>query len=277
MQTFFRLLLLYILFIYGCKTKENPNDLQKANLKGNVKSIREYTLVTKEQKNDTAKSGGDIYTFFDVNGNLLERIFYEEDGKLNSKIKFFYNNGIEIDSIFNADNNLTGHSKTEYDDGLKKSFVSSTILRNILQPTYNEVFKYDNKKNLIEKISFDNQNRQISKTNFKYDERNRLIEERWFNSKNILEWYSKDSNDIMGNRVKSTVFDKDNNVTNTTQYFYDKKGEIVFDSSYNIDRKLSFIHIYSYVYDSHDNWTKRVITTKGTERITLRRIEYYQK
>ena len=177
---------------FSC-SENKENDLDKANLNGDVKSvytasfdaIEKFGEVTKGEKGQIGVSGklnGRVYdrVIFDDKGNQIERIVY------NFTHKYKYDdigNRIENTS-YNIDGEIHWKKKYKYDD--KGNEIEEKNYNKNGGLTSKTKYKYDDKGNEIEEKSYDKKNKLIDKTNYEYkfDDKENWIMKIIFNPKN---------------------------------------------------------------------------------------------
>jgi len=239
-------LLLLSFLLFSCT--HNRNDLQKAQLKGNVKSIA-------ESYNKDSKDTTDFKTYYAYNtdGNMVEKKLYNK-GILLYNADFIYNdNGKLVEKNTFASDSL--QDKISYNlDGsgnitgsIDSNFKSHTIVKS--------TYTYDNQNNLIEADAWNSADTQKNpltfKNGFKYDNKNNVIEEDHFDIKGSL-----------GEKITST-YDDDGNLISI---------EIYNPSGNPATQKLT----YKYDFDKTGNWINQQIFNNGSLlRIKKRDIEYY--
>ena len=242
---------------FSC-SENKENDLDKANLNGDVKSvytasfdaIEKFGEVTKGEKGQIGVSGklnGRVYdrVIFDDKGNQIERIVY------NFTHKYKYDdigNRIENTS-YNIDGEIHWKKKYKYDDKGNEIEEKHYNKNGGLIFTYK--YKYDDKGNRIERSgygwpSFD----LTSKTKYKYDDKGNEIEEKNYN----FEFLS----------------------TTLTKYKYDDKGNEIEEKSYDKKNKLIDKTNYEYKFDDKENWIQQIKFIDDKPAFIIEReIKYY--
>jgi hypothetical protein len=232
--------------LFSCS--HNRNDLQKAQLKGKVKSIA-------ESYNKDSKDTTDFKTYYEYNmdGNLVEKklynngsLLYNADFIYNDKGKLIEKNTFVADSIqekiiYNLDGggNIAGSIDT--------NFKLHTIIKS--------EYLYDSKNDLIEADAWNSPDSLKSthtfKNQYKYDDKNNVIEEEHFDIKGAPE------------EKLTSVYDNDGNLISI---------EIYSPSANPTTQKFT----YKYEFDKTRNWISQSIFSNDTLlRIKKRDIEYY--
>ena len=215
-----------------------------ANRVKNVKNAEGLSVSTEYNKNGTVKSNKDL------NGNIT---YYKYDGlnrvieqwipaeKDNDKIKYSYNK-IEYDAVGNKIKEYTGIDKVDY--GMKsKSYIIKTYEyyedNKLKSESYEngslKRYEYDKDGNVVKEIvKVDNETNNIKE--YVYDEFGQVIKE-------ILT--------VKAENLKGYELGNTNNITLSTEYTYDKNGNITKitepDKSYT-----------KYEYDNLNRVTKAV-------------------
>lgn len=212
---------------------------EKYDLQGRlVKEISPYRLMMED-------SYKDVY-FYDVEGNLISRDEYKEDGSLLGKTTFEQlENGNRIEKNFYYDN-----------ENLK---IGSHSI-------------YDSENNHIETSHYDE--------NGNVDPRH-IYEARQESLRKVEEKFSYNTDE---NIVEAFHYDENGNYTHRTVTTYDLKGNQKDFSSYDLHKKLVQKTRYVYEFDSSGNWIKQLqywwVIGWGEFNlrpwtVTRRKIEYY--
>jgi len=297
-KVFRYLLIILILFPFYSKGQQK-NDLQKLNLKGNIKSIKETIFSAIVKSGEIIKGEiidpPELMTFYTVlhipaekgfeygelnclRDKLMEqnnRLIFNNKGKLIEHL-LFYQNKFFIKCSYKYDNNyqLIESQFIDYDNdklNIRTSYnydVKNNSIKAIsmLEPGsyFKLVYKFDNKGNLLEKRGvLPNANSNYNYLwNFKYDNNNKII--RSETSEGYIVTYNYDEKGFMNEEIV-------NNRNGEFSFFYkcNLKNDIIFVKHLNMFLK--------YEYDSSDNWTKKIVyLNEKPERIVERQIVYYQ-
>lgn len=276
-------LFLFILFFVCTSCSDNSetekkSDLDKYDLKGNVKSFRQlpYYAIMNMGYVLKSKPGTDVFLWtdyglsvvFDKKGRTLEKTSYKKDNTIGCTTYYKY----DADSLI-----ITSIAK----DFIGKCFVQKYNRNKDLIEEYeldgdnrsnqkNYIYSLDDRGNKIEKIILDSDVRVVSRFLYKYNENNLLIEECSF----------------LNNMIIKTTYDY-NNKNQLTQeckfgefitYKYDNSGLLISKKSlpgpfeefvYNETHKLIKSKISNstsignvrkeYEYDIYENWIKCVV------------------
>lgn len=138
--------------------KEN-NDLDKMNLNGKIKSIRESSFQAIEKFGEVTKgikAREDEWEFdyirtYNHKGNIIESNEYNSDGSLNFKRTYEYDDkGNKIKSNeYKSDGSLGYKSISKYDN--KGNLIEGNVCKLDGIQDYRWTLKYDDKGNLIKK------------------------------------------------------------------------------------------------------------------------------
>lgn len=268
------------------KSKEFPyykSDLKKMNLKGEVKTFREYSYQTIDSfgkiskgerqyeegidyyQNRSPKGG---YLTFNKNGGLIETLEYDLNNKVKEKIIFTYNENGNIieENIFDNNDKFDYKVVFKYND--KGYLIDRSLYKNDGKLHSKFVYKYNKKDNQINKsLYFDGE--LDSTEDYKYDDKGNLIESNVVSYGKFINWETSFFEfDNQGNLIEesSNINSKEGSLDLITTYNYNKYGDKITKDDTT----------YEYVYDSQKNWIKRIEFYNGVPKfIVERKIEYY--
>lgn len=269
--------LLAMNFLHGCSILDKPeSELEKMNLNGDVKSIREIYFETEDKFGELTKgkrmklaSVYEQHTYFNEAGNINKIEYYELQSKLNLQCKCNFD--------------LTGKEefKREYPSGLDRIITISHY-----SPSDMEC--YDSEKNKVlhttyklnedgaktEEYNYNHLGEFIGKSTFLYDKWKNIIEERQYNKKGktILKYVRENHKgfyyDKMGILTKIEHYDTEINTNEAL--IYDNKGiflgktlfkyasdnKLIENRVYDKDGQLSRVKKYHYYppVKSSNNW-----------------------
>lgn len=238
-----------IFSLISCNSEKGKNDLQKENLHGNIKFIRETIYEARIDSLDRVGNG-------DIASNTLK--------------------------IYNKEGNLTEEHSYDYDGSLMEKWVAKYDDKDILTEAYvyspenrllqKNVFSYDKKGNLTEMKSYNSSGSIDGKATYKYDEKKNKIEEAWYNSEghfNFKTLYKYDTKDKL---VEEKYYDGER-LYATTTCKYDGKGNFI--ERLGKDEITDYKWTYQYTYDTKGNWIKKVeYLDNNYTYITEREIKY---
>jgi hypothetical protein len=235
---------------------KNQNDLKKENLKGRVQSITDNEFSVNSNQGDITKNElWNTYTYsYNQKGNRLEETYHQSSGY--SDINKYDGDGNMIESeAYNA-------GSTEP--------ITSTFK-----------FKYDKKKNIIEKYQYQSDGKLCYTYTYINDNQGNPIEENQYQSYQDGSFMSRKSfkYDNKGNLIERNSFDP------TYQHPHQKCTN-KYDNNCNIIDVCRFFepetipyekNTYKYEnFDKEGNWQKKVYYLNSYPRtITERVIEYY--
>ncbi|MDR1170787.1 MAG: hypothetical protein LBK97_08150 [Prevotellaceae bacterium] len=254
-------------------------DLDKAGLKGRVKSVKEFRYKAVEKPGEM--TGEEIlfaFDKYDKKGNVTERNSCNTDGR-GSKYTYEYDGKENMIEILHDDNDGRILSKCtyEYDE---KGYLMKENIHESSDGIYVNTYKYDEKGKKIAVNRYNPDGRLYWTFAWKYDEKGNTIEES--GSCPDGEYTYKYKYDENGNRTESSVYTSDGSSNEKSTYEYDEKGNIIEKINYNdayIDGKLGWK--YTYKYDRQGNWIEKTTKYKdessksGEPNIIRRKIEYY--
>jgi Lhr-like helicase len=311
-------IIFFILYIFSniqiCIGQENPEDelknLTTLNLKGNVKSITEKSFNAKKdgvnyiktvegwqsswKKNNEQK--------FDVNGNLIDKTYFENSKPIRTEFFKYENNKITETNTLYTNRFFTydefGKIKSEkFIDKKPKKITTGKENIPIKIETLIEYFYSQNSK-LEQKIERTLSGNQISVQNFKYDQNNNLIykELKYSSRKEWYDYYYSTDNLLYKIEWKDDKFglleetfitynNREKKTENWTNYFEgEKEGSIEYNyekgneietKEFDADGNLENAEKISYTYDKFGNWINKTIILKSKAYIIERQILYY--
>lgn len=280
----FFLAIILISCISSCsQTMSKKNDLLRLNLKGNIKTIRQFTYVAIEKFGEIQKGGFQPNIFFPENQNMIlvfdnsgyinERLDFDKSGIYTSKTKYSYNEQKIIISEIEEDikGDIIFSKKSFYDD--EKMTVKS-IINYSKDYSVQTIDYYDNSKSKIKIDWYTEDGKLSSRTLFKYDDNHNIIEENIYTSYGNL--YAKTQNIYNTEGYKTESISTCKSELRNDYYKYDDFGNKIEEYS-NKKSILVNKYIYKYKYDSQNNWIERVCYLNGKlpVDITERNIEYY--
>jgi hypothetical protein len=231
--------------------------LRTYDLKGNLTSYEDFYMYGK------ASYGKDTYTY-DLTGKLIEKV-HEINGSI-SKTTYSYNSsgqllketcGLQIkEHIYNQEGRLIK---------IRRSYGKGVI-------DSRQVFSYDDKGNLLDRISYDTNGISEEKETKTYDANGYLLEEVNAYGTIIYNTQGQLTMEIWGKDTSDSSYRK-------VVYEYDDKGLIVKEEEFD-NKGLLKKSAYTYEFDSIGNWTKEITTEwsadgKQSSWETYREISYY--
>lgn len=252
-----------LFILAGCYTQQKENDLAIANLKGNVKSVKELSFKAKDEfgriiKGDRARASDfqkDVFILYNKSGNRIEDNRYNRDDSLHERYTFIYDDKdrlieenwfarIDRRFLFKYDENnyLVERNWFDPDGSLKRKTI----------------YHYNEKGNLTEESAFNSDGSLNSKYTFEYDLNGNRIKERWYDHTAKPIGIIENKYDRKGNLTEIINYSATGELIRTEKYTYDRKGNPLEEAWYNREGKQIRFHTYTYQYDSRGNWTKRI-------------------
>jgi len=208
---------------------------------------------------------------YDINGNVIETTTFYEDGDVESKvvtnfneknykseiITYVDNNDFAEKSVFVWDkNDKLEYEEIQYADGsfskriYEKNDDDNSLTIKLVDEENEleemEVLKFDNNKNLIQKISFDEDKKIVRQIENIFDQENVLVQVNEYEGKDKLVSQQKYFYDDNKNLIKRVTSNAQNKVLNSIKITYDDQNRI---TEQNIDNNY-FINIE---YDDANN------------------------
>ena len=268
-------------------------DLEEMKLRGNVKSLREFSYkpiddfgkITKGER--LFEDGFDYYHFEVPKGGFLK---FNKKGSFEEVINYDKTDIIKNKNIFSYNEKGLKKEENKYDSN---DIFNSKV-----------VFKYNEKGFLIDKSWYDEKGKLESKLVFDNNIENNKISEKLYFSKGELHTFTNYKYDSDGNLTSSNKRYYNSSMISTNSYFtYDEKGNLIskistntieegsVDSGYNysynenedkteywFDSSSDSKTTYEYKYDSNNNWVKRIQFDSGFPKFIIEReIKYFQQ
>ncbi|AFL96689.1 hypothetical protein ACQ1Q1_08150 [Ornithobacterium rhinotracheale] len=248
------LITLSAISLWACDKQHKKTDAEEMHLKGKVKSVKQttYKAVEKfgqvERGSESGFNNDNFYVVFNEKGNCIEEVRYNSEGNIDRKSTLAY------DEKENCIERVRYNAEGSIDEKM--------------------TLAYDDKGNKIECVFYNSDDSIYSKSTYAYDEKGNCIEEVWYNSEDSIDVKSTYFYDEKGN-VRTVVW-YDSEGSMTRKNIYDYEGNQIQVDYYNSEGKF-YRETYTYEYDTHDNWIKK-ITYKNdkAESIAEREITYYE-
>jgi len=252
------LIFLSSLLIFSCNQngsvetvslKNTNNDLEKFNLNGRVKSLREtkFLAINNFSIVEHGEKKKHLYNqeiLFNLDGNKIEKNDYLTDGTLANRTMYLYQDNKLVEyNNYDPEGVPFGIGKYEYDqDGNLKRLIDNT---NDGRTNWTKTFRFDDHGNVIEMEKFKTEDAIERKEIYNYDGNNNIIES---------DFYKKDK-----------LIAKNN-------HKYDADGNII-----ELNYSDSNVYTFKYSYDYKGNWVKKIVFIDGNPSgILLREIEYFK-
>lgn len=276
-----RILTVLSLMLFMAFTSIPPkknNHWESENLKGRVKNCRE-TVEKALLKDNIVQSyyvETDINTFFNQNGYITHKDFYNENG----------NKYIHVTYSYDDDFNLLRKELNSLDSLIQEIDIyeikndKETYHLNIVNgiDVYDEFIIKDRKGNVKQTDRLDLEHEGFFiKTDYDYDREGNLIEvdintESGFFG--ILYEYDKNNNQYI-----ERTFGNDKLLLHTKFRKFNTQGDVIEEIIRDLDNEIVRTNRYQYEYDGHQNWTKKThFIDKMESPVTniTRKIQYYK-
>jgi hypothetical protein len=279
-----------LLAVYPAVAQEK-SDREKANLLGPVRSVRSTTIEYKDATLKVSLGTKELDTItYDEKGNQLEHIIDEFHGLPgNKEVRKYDTKGILVESVSSDAEGVIDRKVYTHENG-KLMRVVSYNPDNTVEMT--EINSYG-KDGLLLETKYVLGKRPDGKTIYKYDARGNISEVAYYANSGARSiavagpclgvhrvTYTYDE---QRNRTKIVYYEPDGRIRQTFQYSYDTKGLVTAHYLEYYEAKQTFA--YSYEFDSHGNWTRKVTTKDLGNKdfpdaskqvsVTSREISYY--
>ena len=239
---------LMLLLALGVQAQTQLNDAERLMLKGNVNSMLETTRNAHNQI-----VGQPIRYIFNDRGYYEHIHYFDTAGTLAITVHYLYNKKnilVKDTRLLEPFSQLDGITEYSFDKR-RRTLRGDLLLNDTVTLT----------------------------TFFCFDRQGRETEIRQMNEHGEIESRVAKEYDRFGNMVRRIHFDgKDNLYRGEYVYRYDTEGYVVEENVMDLDR-VRWSLLYSYVFDSHGNWTHcykfRVTTTEASlYEVVTRQIDY---
>lgn len=268
---FFIIALLCVSFSRSQEKNIKKNDLEKMNLYGAVKSLREIQYEVIGEKTST-NSRNHKYYMFDKKGQNTECSLYKSDGSLFSKHTYKYDDkGTLLEhNSFNSDGSLHIKKTGKYDDRGNQIewnwYFSDGIIKTETRS------KYDNKGNVIELKGCDEDGKSCYKIKYKYDNKGNVIKKIELGDFPLKIKYKYDNH---GKMIERNYYKFHGSLSSKVTYRYNANGDCVEVNSFDAKGKLRIKNTYK--YDDNGNCIEeKVLDFFDSEIIIWHTIKYDQ-
>jgi len=261
----------------------------------NVRIMKDMKIkkVTTLKKVDDQEFISEIVNY-DINGNIIDATSFYADGDVEGKVVTTYNeknfkievatyvdnndfaeksvfvwdanDKLEREEICYADGSLSIRS---YDKNDKDNSLTITLIDEDNELEEMEVLKFDVNKNLIEKISYDENKKIIGRLENIYDQNNLLIEKKEYDEKNKIVSSQKQFFNDNNNLIKRLTYNSQNKIVGSMLVTYDDFQRVV---EQNMDNNYFIIVEYD---DQNNSQTEQRRLANGT--IQWSRISKYNE
>ncbi len=240
-----------LIVLFGGILFAQTNDLQKNKINNNPKTIEESNTKAVIKTNIVEDYLQEYYTktYYNQNGYITTREFYNESGDLTFTDNYTYNNNqlVKIESV-NPDETFTVIKDYEYFDGGYKEILSENniIIKETTFAINNNQIISETENNILtnqitERLN-EYQNNNIVKTTVKFGKDGYIIQ------------YKYDKDNLA---IEETIYDLKNNLVSKKRRKYDENRNITEENLFDNNGKLKTNNRIIYQYDENKNWVKR--------------------
>lgn len=250
------------------------NDLQKNKISNYPKSIEESNTKAIIKANIIDGYLQEYYTktFYNPNGYITKREFYNDSGDLTFTESFSYtkNNILEKIEGTNPDENFIIIKDYEYSPNEYREITSENeiIVKEIIYQLN------DNQDIITEKeINYTGDNQTILKTN-DYQGKNRIKTTVNYGKEGYLIYYKYDKSNLP---IEEAIYDLKNKLVSKKRRIFDEKENLIEENLYDNNGRLKTNSRIIYQYDENGNWNKRTQYANTIEQPisnTIRTIKY---
>jgi len=283
------LALIFIFFLGSHSFAQQKNDLEKMKLVDSVKTLNEISYSIKIKRGEITKGPRgrvnimekDNLILFDNEGYIIHKQEFDKNGKatVSRSYVYDYNNNISESTVkwtgwevnFERDSNVY-----DIDDNLIKIYCCSEVDGNschdfVLCSTY----IYDDSSNKIEEKYYLSDSLSKTKYVYSYNSEDRITEMIHYSdslARRIIYIYSE-----YGELIEEHQFDYYGRPATILKYTHNGQGHLTeMQLTFRDTTTPQLIFTYEYLYDSHNNWTQRIIYKNGEPVfIVERELTYY--
>lgn len=257
---------------------KSENEFKKRNLKGRVKSLKEFSynghVKSEEIIKEKLREG--ICLFFDRHENNIKATYYKSDMSVQAIFDYDYDSNGNLTEMRHSDYMGMLKSKEVFAYDRQGNKVKEVRYDSNGKTISNEAYSYDLKGNKVEEINYnlngemarkftylydDNENLKeiienkldgefivIWRCSYKYDNHNNIIEELSFQNELPSESH-KCKYELNGNVFKESIYyDESGRVSWSQECITDKNGRYIKDannSTYEYDDKGNLIEVHN--------------------------------
>jgi hypothetical protein len=205
-----------------------------------IKSIKRYNRPFKPFTFGNTEEGDEEYleslTELDENGNAVTEIKYSDDGEMEDKNSYRYNQEgklLEHTLLYAVEDVTERRMLTRNEKGL----VLTEVKYYGDDSGERTEYIYDDKDNLVERKYFDEEGVFVSKENFKYDDDGSLVEDIKYNANNAIEEHSTFKK-IDDKTIEQIQHHPDGSMASRTLIKFDDAGKELSSEQTTADGKL---------------------------------------
>jgi hypothetical protein len=274
---------LLLLTGYNGASQQSSNDRKRLELTGSVKqmTLTAHDFVKQDAGGGVIKQNlvDSISYEFNTDGNLSSQTQHLRDGKPEDRTLYFYDSAGRLVRELRTNNSVE-----DIDDRMDFVSVFTYNNDNTQRNTYfrlneyllTDIDMYDKRSKHLKSQYFDNKGELRTEYTYSYNELGNVVKVGYFNAerKERNEWRSK--YDRSGRKVEEVYYKTLGVMDTKWVYRYNDKGDLIQLDQYNAKNERINRVIYSYVYDSHSNWTKKTAYENDKPGLlTERRIDYF--
>lgn len=250
------------------------NDLQKNNIINSPNYVEESNSKAIIKANLIDEYIQDYYTktYYNKNGYISERDFFDESGNLILKETYSYNEKnqlIKNEAVYDNQEMIIIKDVEYFDNGYKEIISENDIIVKEI------VFQINTKQQIIseKETDFINNGLETEKTN-EYQGEKLIKSSVKFGKEGYIIQYKYDKN----NPIEEVIFDLKNNLIQKKRRKFDDQNNIIEENLFDNAGKLKTNNRILYEFDDKGNWLKRTqFANKFEQPIsnTIRTIKYY--
>ena len=243
------------------------NDWEEMGLKAKVKLLKQEEFLSVDNSEVLGvRTGVNSFSYkFNADGNKEQEQYLDSLGMIKERSEYYFSeSGKKTKKIIKKLNgNLVNNYSYEYNNLNQLSKINITDYENGDKFSYYQTEVYDNNGNEIKTIIKALDGAKIQSA------------ESFFNKNN--------------QKTRLKLYDNMDIPTAICEYTYNQNGDIINEKYYTSNYMLFSEYTISYLYDSKNNWIKKVYSLKkihmktienkdkqtGIQTITFRTIEYY--
>jgi len=278
----------FVVLILICSSgNKQKNDLEKENLKGNVKSLREasfnavdnFSEITKGDRGGAGWFGPyEYYNKYNNKGFLTESVakYFDGDSLILQEVCKYDDKGHEIEQYHSNSDGESGKETSKYDDIGNIIELNRYYPVDSLEASWKYTYKFDDKGNIIEENTYTNGSAEGRLVTYKYDEKDNLIEAKVYTTDSILHWKTTFKYDDKGNKIEKNMYSYDGSLSGKEIYKYDDRGHRIETSNSYQDGILHWKNTYK--YDDNDNLIEETyLSDNGSSSQKIYKYEYDEK
>ena len=177
---------------------------------------------------------------YDIEGNVVSDIFYNEDGSINARSESKYDSeGNEISYVsYNGDGSISYKYEREYDNaGNEVRFVSYKEDESV---SNRREYEYDSVGNCIGNIFYNENGEIINSWKTEYDDVGNEVKNITYNGDGSINAWVEYTYDSAGNQISYVSYNGDGSLREKDEYEYDSAGNRISEIYYNEDGSIEY-------------------------------------